>query len=416
MDRIITKKRFTPKKIFLYSLAFMFMSFTSYIFLFSDNLKKINYDKEKLTLSIVKEGNFQDYIPITGNVEPIYTFYLDLTEGGKVLEKYVIEGAILKAGDPIIKLDNPNLALQVMNTQSSFMLAESQLRYTRLTFEQNKLFKQTQLLDLEKNILNEKRNFETTKQLYSKGLESKNKYENAKDQYEFLLKSKELMVELLKKDSLTNIQLIEQGEASIKQNKDYLRLIENQLSNLTVKAPINGQLSSLKAEIGQSIGSGYRLGQIDNIDSYKIRAEIDEHYIARVKIGLKAFYEFEGKQHKLEILTVYPQVANGRFQVDLKFIGNAPKEIRRGQSVHVRLDLGGDSKALLVEAGAFDNITGGRYIYVLNKSETEAVKRIIKIGRQNPQYFEILSGLAEGEKVIISSYENFGDADKIIFR
>lgn len=416
MDRIIEKKKFTPKKIALYASGTVFLLFTLYVFVFSDQSKKINTEKDRITISEVKSGKFQDYIPISGTVEPIQTFYLDLTEGGKVVEKYVIEGTMLKAGDAIIKLDNPNLALQVMNSQSNFLLAESQLRLTRVTFEQNKLYKQTQLLDLEKNLLYEKRNFETEKELFKKGLTSKNKYESAKDQYEFLLKSRELMQELLKKDSLTNIQMVQQSEASIRQNKEYLRIIENQLSNLTVRAPISGQLSALNAEIGQSVGGGYRLGQIDNIDSYKIKAEIDEHYIARVKPGLRGVYEFNGKEFILEIKTVFPQVTNGRFSVDMNFIGQAPKEIRRGQSVHIRLDLGGESDALLIEAGAFYNSTGGQYIFVVNSNGSEAVKRDIKIGRQNPQFYEVLDGLNPGEKVITSSYSNFGDAEKVILK
>lgn len=413
MDRKIEKKRFTTKRIIMLLGAVVFILFSGYVMIFSDNARSFNVEKEKLTISKVIKGAFQDYIPVTGAVEPLDIFYLDLTEGGKVMEKYVEEGAFVNAGDPIIKLDNPNLSLQVMSSQSSFMLAESQTRATKLQFEQNKLYKQTQLLDLNKNIMNEKRNFETVKALYEKGLESKNKFENAKEQYQFLLKSKELMVELLQKDSLTNIQLLQQADESIKQNKDYLELIKNQLANLTVRAPIKGRLTSLNAQIGQSIGGGYRLGQIDNTDSYKVKVDIDEHYISRVREGLRGTFTFDDKAYELEVKRVYVQVNNGRFQVDMHFVNNTPKGIRRGQTLHIKLDLGGESNALMVEAGGFFQTTGGQWIFVVDRNENYAYKREIKIGRQNPQHYEVLGGLKEGEKVVTSSYDNYTEVEKL---
>jgi HlyD family secretion protein len=414
MDKQIQKKRFTPKKIALYSGIALFVLFVLYVFVFSDQSRKFNQDKDRLSISTVSRGKFQDYIPITGEVEPIKTFFLDVTDGGKVVQKYVEEGAVLKAGDPIIKIDNPNLSLQLMNTQSSFIYAESQLRQNRLTFEQNKLSKQNQMLDINRNLLVQKRTFENSKALYEKNLISKNEYETAKETYEYYIKSKELTLAVLKNDSLTNIQMLETAQATLKKNQEYLKLVENQLASLTVRAPISGQLTSLKAEIGQNIGGGYRLGQIDNSESYKIKADIDEHYISRVKAGQTGVYEFDGKNYSLTIKTVYPQVANGKFQVEMYFVGGEPKGIRRGQTVHIKLDLGGESDAVLVEAGGFFQTTGGQYIFVVDQSGKYAVRRAIKIGRQNPQFYEVLSGLNPGEKVITSSYENFGEAEKII--
>jgi HlyD family secretion protein len=414
MDRQIQKKRFTPKKIALYSSIALFVLFVLYVFVFSDQSKKFSQDKERISISTVSRGKFQDYIPITGEVEPIKTFFLDITDGGKIVQKFVEEGAVLKAGDAIIKIENPNLSLQLMNTQSNFIYAESQLRQNRLTFEQNKLAKQNQMLDINRNLLVQKRNFENSKALYEKNLISKNDYEAAKETYEYYVKSKELTLAVLKNDSLTNIQMLETAQATLKKNQEYLKLVENQLASLTVRAPISGQLTALKAEIGQNIGGGYRLGQIDNSDSYKVKADIDEHYISRVKAGQTGVYEFDGKNYNLTIKTVYPQVANGKFQVEMYFVGEEPKGIRRGQTVHIKLDLGGESDAILVEAGGFFQTTGGQYIFVVDQSGKSAYRRAIKIGRQNPQFYEVLSGLNPGEKVITSSYENFGDAEKII--
>jgi HlyD family secretion protein len=330
------------------------------------------------------------------------------------VQKYVQEGAFLKAGDPIIKLDNPNLSLQMMNTQSNFLLAENQLRQNILTFEQNSLQKENQLLDLDVRLQNQKRLYNNSKTLFDKGYASQNEYESNKEQYEFLLKSRELMVQVLKKDSLTYKQLVTQTETQIASSKSYLDLAKSQMDNLTVKAPINGQLTALQAEIGQSVGPGYKLGQIDNTDSYKIRAEIDEHYISRVHEGLLGDYDNDGKDVSLIVKTVYPQVINGKFYVDLIFNGKQPEGIRRGQTVHVKLQLGDSSEALLVENGGFYSTTGGQWIFIVNKSGTFAEKRQIKIGRQNPQYYEVLDGLKPGDKVITSSYENYGDIEKLI--
>jgi len=416
MDKLIEKKKWTPKKITMIAGIGVFIFFVLYIFVFSDKRAKLNVEKERLTISEVKRTQFQEYIPITGTVEPVQTFYLDLSDGGKVVKKFVEEGAMLKAGDAIIKLDNPNLSLQVMSTQSSFLQAESMSRQTKLTFEQNLLNRQDQLLNLNLELLNQERTYKNNKVLFDKGLIARNEYDVSKEKYEALISSKQILLEALKRDSLTFKQLVQQGENNVEMSKKYLSLVEEQLANLTVRAPIKGQLSSLNAEIGQSVGAGHRLGQIDNIDSFKVRAEIDEHYISRITERLTGEYEFDGKAYTLKIKTVYPQVTGGRFYVDMMFTGKQPKGIRRGQTVHIKLQLGGPSDALLVESGGFYSTTGGQWIFVVDKSGSFAERRQIKIGRQNPQFYEVLEGLKEGEKVITSSYDNYGDVEKLILK
>lgn len=416
MDRILEKKKWTLKKIIILSLAGLFGFFVVYTFIFADRSSKLNVEKERLTISQVKRAPFQEYIPVTGTVEPIQTFYLDLSDGGKVVQKFVEEGKMLKVGDPIIKLDNPNLSLQVMSTQSSFLQAQSVSRQTRLNFEQNMLNRRSQLLDVNLSLIQQERTYKNNKILVDKKLISENEYEESKEKYETLIKSMELLKEVMKKDSLTYYQLVQQGEADIEMSKNYLGLVQNQLANLTVCAPIKGQLTSLNAEIGQSVGQGFRLGQIDNIDSFKVRVEIDEHYISRIKEGQTAEYDFDGKTYILRIKTVYPQVSNGLFYVDMNFVYGLPKGIRRGQTVHLKLQLSDSAEALLIENGGFYSTTGGQWIFVLDKSGTMAERRKIKIGRQNPLYFEVLEGLYPGESVITSSYDNYNEIDKLILK
>lgn len=414
MDKVIEKKKWTLKRVVFLSSSTLFVLFAIYIFIFSGGGSKLNVEKDRLTISEVKRTPFQEYIPVTGTIEPIQTFYLDLSDGGKVVQKYVEEGAMLKIGDPILKLDNPNLSLQVMSTQSSFLQAQSVSRQTRLNFEQNMLTRRNQLLDLDLNLLLQERIYNNNKSLFEKGMISKNEYDASKEKYETLIKSKDLLNEVLKKDSLTYKQLVQQGEADIEMSKNYLGLVQNQLANLTVTAPIKGQLTSLNCEIGQSVGAGFRIGQIDNIDSFKVRVEIDEHYISRIREGQTGEYEFDNKLYRLIIKTVYPQVTNGRFYVDMIFAGKQPKGIRRGQTVHVKLQLGDSAEALLIENGGFYSTTGGQWIFVINNSGSVAERRQIKIGRQNPLYFEVLEGLKPGEKVITSSYDNYVEIDKLI--
>ncbi len=416
MDKQIQKKFWTLKRIAAISGSSLLLIFIIYLIFFSDKSSKMNVYSERLTISEVTRGPFKEFIPITGAMEPIQIFFLDLTDGGKIVQKFVEEGAFLKAGDPIIRLENPGLSLQVMNTQSSNLSAQSQLNLSQITSEQNRLTRQNQLFQMNKEILNQKRLYDQSKILFEKGMGSKFDFESNKEQYEYLLKSKDFLLEALKRDSLQNIWLIEQSKANVERSNSYLKIVENQLSNLTVRAPIKGQLTSLKAEIGQSVGGGYKLGQIDNIDSYKVRADVPEHYIARVRTGQMGEYEFNGKQYKLIVKTVYPEVKNGIFNVDLQFEGEQPKDIRRGQAVHIKLELSNLAEAIMVENGGFFSTTGGQWIFVVDPSGSFAVRRSIKIGLQNPLYYEILEGLQPGEKVITSSYENYGDTQKLILK
>jgi HlyD family secretion protein len=416
MDKPIDKKYWTIKRIGIIGIPTAIVLFVLISIVFGDRRSALNVQEERLTISTVASGLFQDYIPVTGEVMPIETYFLDVVDGGRVVHKYVEEGAYLKVGEPIIKLENINLSLNTIYNQTQVVQQENNLRTYKLALEQNKLSLQTQILNLNLQIQNQKRIYELNKKLYEKNLIPQNDFESSRDQYEYLVKSRDLSLQSYSLDSLSREGQIKQLEVTVKQLQKNMKLIEDQFSNLTVRAPINGQLTALHAEIGKSIATGQNIGQIDDTTTSKVRIDIDEHYIARVHDGQTGEWTLDDHIYKLKIKKVYVQVTGGRFQADMNFIGEAPQGIRRGQTVHIKLELGGLTNAILIETGGFYSTTGGQWIFVVDKSGTFAVRRQIKIGRQNPQCYEVLEGLRAGEKIITSSYENFGDVEKLILQ
>ena len=416
MDRKIEKKKWPPKKLAMYGGGALLLIVILYSFIFSDKSSRLNVEQDKITISTVKYGPFQEYIPITGTVQPIETFLLDVSDGGKVVTKFVEEGAFVEVGDPIVKLDNASLTLSIIYNEANVFQQINSLRSTRLAMEESRLSLQGQLLDLTHNLRLQKTTYENNKVLFEKNLISKIEYENAKDEYEYLTKKKELTLETFQKDSVFRAQQIGQLEKSVSTLQENLNITKQQLEDLTVKAPIKGQLTSLNAEIGQSIAPGANVGEIDVVDSFKVRASIDEHYIARVSPGQTGEFSFNNHDYKLVIKKVFPEVKSGQFQVDMNFEGDIPKGIRRGQSVQVRLELSELSEALTIERGGFYQTTGGQWIFVLDPSGGTAYKREIRLGRQNTGEFEVLGGLKKGEKVITSSYDTYGDVDKLVLK
>jgi len=416
MDRKIEKKKWPPKKIITYGVISAIAIIILYSFIFGDRSSRLNVDKDKITISTVKYGPFQEYIPVTGTVMPIQTFLLDVSDGGKVVKKYIDEGAFVNVGDPIIKLDNASLTLNIIYNEANVFQQINSLRSTRLSMEESRLNLQSQLLDTEHNLRLQTTTYKNDKVLYEKNLISRVEFENARDEYNYLVNKTKLTIETYQKDSLFRAQQISQLEKSVNTLQENLNITKKQLEDLTVRAPIKGQLTSLNAEIGQSIAPGQNVGEIDVVDSFKVRVPIDEHYIARVAVGQTGEFSFNNKDYRLIIKKVFPEVKNGQFEVDMHFVGEAPKGIRRGQSLQIRLELGELSSALTVDRGGFYQNTGGQWIFVVDPSGSYAVKRDITLGRQNSEQFEVLSGLKKGEKVITSSYDNFGDADKLVLK
>lgn len=414
MDKKIEKKKWPPKKILMVSGGTIFFLLIFYNLIFGDTSTRLNVDTEKLTVSTVSKGPFQEFIPVTGTILPIKTIYLDALEGGRVDRLFLEEGAFVNKGDEILRLVNTNLQSDVMFREAQLFEQVNNLRNTRLAFEQAKLRNKSDLIELENQIRRQRRRLEIQKGLLDQNLTSKQEYEEAKDDFDYTTKRYELLIETIRQDSMLRDIQIQSLESSIQRLQTNLNIIKESLDNLTIRAPLKGQLTARNAELGESKRPGDRLGQIDVLDGFKVRADIDEHYITRIEIGQTGEFDLAGKSYRLIIKKVYPQVTNGRFQVDLEFADETPKDIRRGQTLQVRLELGEQQDAVLVPRGGFYQKTGGQWIYVVDPSGDFAVRRSIRLGRQNPQMFEVLDGLYPGEKVITSSYDTYGDIEKLI--
>jgi HlyD family secretion protein len=416
MDKKIAKKKWPPKRIAMYSAIGIFVFIIFYTFAFGDHSRKLNVETERLTISTVSVEPFQEFIPVTGEVQPIETYYLDVSEGGRVVEKYAEEGAFLEIGDPIIRLENPSLALSIMYNEAQVFQTMNSLRGVRLSMEQNSLTLQGSLLNLEYDIRKQKRIYRNNEKLFEKQLIAEIDFEDSKDDYEYLLHLLDLTVETNQKDSLFRMEQIKNLEINVNRMQKQLEMTKAQMENLTVRAPIKGQLTALMAEIGQSINRGQNLGRIDDIENYKIRVQVDEHYLARVAKGQFGEFTFADEVYKLVIEKVYVQVNNGRFEVDMHFIDQLPDGIRRGQTVRIKLELGDLSDATTIARGGFFQTTGGQWVFVVNESGEFAEKRQISLGRKNTQVYEVISGLNPGEKVITSSYDNYGEVEKLVLQ
>ena len=416
MDKQIKKKKWTVKRVSMFSLAGAFVILALYNIIFGDHSSKLNVKKERITISTVEKGLFQEFIPVTGNVVPIKTFYLDAIEGGRVEKIFEEAGSFVNKGDSLLKLANTNLLLDIMYREAELFQQSNNLRNTRIAMEQNKLTLRAQLLDIEYRLKLQKRVFEEASELHSKNLVSEKEFQEAKDNYEYLSSTLELTIETQTQDSIYRAVQINQLEASVDRINDNLEIVKQNLENLVLKAPVTGQLTSLNAEIGENKVRGERLGQIDVLDGFKIRVGVDEHYISRIELGLGGDFTFAGTEYSLLIKKIYPEVLNGRFEVDMEFSGAEPEGIRRGQTLHIRLELGVLAEAILLDRGGFYQKTGGQWVYVVDESGDFAVKRKVRIGRQNPDVFEVLDGLEVGEKVITSSYDTYENIDKLILK
>lgn len=414
MDRKIEKKNWPPKKIILYSISGLFIIVVLYNLIFGDTSSKLNVDIEKITISTVSRGPFQEFIPVTGNVIPIKTVYLDAIEGGRVEKRFLEAGSMVQQGDKILELGNTNLMMDIMFREAEFYEQSNNLRNTRLAMEQNRLQLKSELLQLDYQIIRLKRDYDRSEQLLADNLISMQEYERIKDEYEFSIKRRDLAIESFKQDSIFRKIQIKQLEASLVRMQNNLELVKSKMENLIIRAPVSGQLTSLNAEIGESKSRGERLGQVDVLDGFKVRAAIDEHYLSRISVGLGGEFDFADSSHKLVTTKIYPEIREGRFDVDLMFEDKEPPGLRRGKTLHIRLALGDLSEAILLARGGFYQKTGGQWVYMLDDNENIAIKHRIRLGRQNPQMFEVLEGLEPGQKVITSSYDSFGDNDKLI--
>jgi HlyD family secretion protein len=416
VDRVIAKKKWNRKRILTIAgiAAIVLLAAASYYF--TSGKSKLNVDLDRITISEVKKGPFQEFIPVNGVVMPLTTIYLDALEGGRVEEKYVEDGAIMKKGDPILRLSNTDLELNLLSQQSNVYNTLTQMQIARNAAQQNTVSKLNQMTDVESALKEAERIYNLDKSLYQQKAIGLQEFKKAENDYNYYLQKKELTQQLLKQDSLTNNQQLEQAKQSYQGSQDALTLFRKKVGDLIVRAPIDGQLTSLDAEIGQSKNKGERLGQIDVLDGFKVRVDIDEHYISRIYTGLMGEFTFADKDYKLKIIKVYTQVTNGRFQVDMAFVGDVPKGIRRGQTLQIRLALSDETEALLLAKGGFYQQTGGNWVFKVSDNGNTAYKVDIQLGRQNPDYYEVLSGLKPGDKVVTSSYENYGNMQELVLK
>lgn len=418
MDKIIEKKKgwraaFTKKALPYWGGALV-LALVLWL-VFRDNSATLRVNADSLTISQVSQGEFNDYIRVSGQVQPMTTIQISPQEGGIVQEIVTEEGSRLKAGDVIVRLSNDNLDLQILNSEAELAEKENILRNTLISMEQQKLSLKQDKLQLQTEVARLKRKYEQNKALYEDKLIAREDYLTSKEDYELAAGKLELVKDRAEQDSLYRSVQILQMQESLDNMRRNMLMIRHRKENLTIKAPIDGELGLLDVVLGQSISAGMKIGQINNLDSYKIEAQIDEHYIDRVSAGLAATFQRQNDSYGAIIRKVYPEVRDGKFKADFKFEGETPDNIRSGQTYYLNLQLGQPENAVLVPRGTFYQKTGGKWIFVVAPEGGKAVRREIRIGRQNPQYYEVLEGLQPGEKVITSGYDSFGDNDVLVF-
>ena len=418
MDRPIEKKKglalaFTSK-----ALPYWFGGFMAIFIMwliFRDDSSTLRVNADTLTISEVNAGEFNDYIRLSGQVQPMTTVQLSPRESGIVEQIVIEEGASVKAGDVIVILTNDDLDLEILNSEANLAEKENALRNTMIQMEQEKMLLKLNIVELQTEVARKGRALESQKRLFDDGLIGKEEYMRSEEDYILYCKKLEVNMAKAEQDSIYRSVQIQQMQESLKNMKLNMERIRLRKENLAVKAPIDGELGLLDVVLGQSVGSGMKIGQINDMDNYKIEVLIDEHYIDRVNPGLSATFERQNETYGATIRKVYPEVRAGKFQADFKFSEEQPANIRTGQTYYLNLQLGQPESAVLIPRGTFYQKTGGKWIYVVSPSGDKAVKREIRIGRQNPQYYEVLEGLEPGEKVITSGYDNFGDNEVLIF-
>lgn len=416
MDRKIENKGKKWRRIAWIAGGVIIGIFVFYQIIFGDKSSRLNVDTDKITIENIREDAFLDYIAVIGTVEPIQTIYLDATEGGRVEEIYRREGGMVEIGEPLARLTNTTLLLDISNAETNYARTVNDMRMFRVQLQQQNLSSRNQLLDLSLALRQYERQFNNNKVLMEQDHISREEYEISKEQFEITTEKLELFRETYKQDSLYRILQLDAMETSLENMEENMKLVYQRLGALELKAPVYGELASLNLEIGQMVNRGERLGRINILDSYKLRVEIDEHYISRVTQGLSGDFEFAGSRYDLVITRIYPEVQAGRFAVDMEFTDGIPDQIRIGQTFRIRLELGESRDAILIPRGGFYQSTGGQWVYVVDPSGSFATRREIRIGRQNPRFYEVLDGVEPGERVIVSSYDNFGNVDRLVLK
>ena len=416
MDRVIEKKYWSKKRILTIAGITALVALIAASYYYTSGKSKLDVDTERITISEIKKGTFQEFIPVNGVVLPLTTIYLDAVEGGRVEEKYVDDGAMMKKGQPILRLSNTDLQLGLVTQQTNVYNLLTQMQISKNAAQQNTVSKLNQMTDVESQFKEAERIYKLDNYLYKEKVIGSQEYQQALNNYNYLLQKKKLTDQILQQDSVSTEQQLKQARQSFEGSQNALNVMRQKVGDLIVRAPIDGQLTSLDAEVGQSKNKGERLGQVDVLSGYKVRVDIDEHYISRIFIGLMGDFDFADTTYKLVIKKVYTQVTNGRFQVDMEFVGKVPQGIRRGQTLQIRLALSDETQAILLPKGGFYQQTGGNWIFKVSANGNTAYKVDIQLGRQNPDYYEVLSGLKPGDKVVTNSYETYGNMQELVLK
>ncbi len=415
MDKKIKKKKWTAKKIGIYVTIGLFFMFIVYNLIISGEGVRLNVERSKINISTVFKGEFREYIPVDGHVLPIKTIRLDAIEGGIVSIKHHEGGILVEEGDTILELANNALLQNFVREETQAFRLVNELENTKLSLQRNQFDLKRSLLQLDYQIDAAKDAYERGKKLYEESIISEQEYLNLKREFNRLLDNRAIQIESNRFDSISSVTQIRQTEATLSRTRDNLHMIKKNLDNLFIKAPISGRLSTIDAEVGESIKLGQNIGQIDDLNGFKVSATIDEHYISRIYVGLKGSFSFASGDFGLEITKVYPEVNDGLFEVDMAF-DTIPNGIRRGQTLQIRLQLSENITAVQIPRGSFYQTTGGNWIFVVTKDGSTAERRDIRLGRVNPRFYEVMEGLKLGEKVVISSYKGYEDKDILIIK
>lgn len=419
MDIKLEKKKgwraLFQKKNLPYALAGVFVVFVAWLLL-RDNASVLRVDADVVTVSDVRSGEFNDYVRLTGTVQPITTVQLSPLESGIVERIVAEEGTSVKRGDVIIEMSNNSLSMQILQSEADLAEKQNILRNTLISMEQERLSLRQNRLQLDLDVERKRRTYLQNEELYKSDLLAKEEWLRSKEDYELSKNQRDLNLERQIQDSLYRTNQVEQMNENLASMALNMQLIRQRVDNLNVKAPIDGEVGMLDITLGQSIGQGANIGQINDLSTFKVTAQIDEHYIDRVVTGLTASFERQDTRFEMLLRKVYPEVRNGQFRADFVFAGDVPENIRSGQTYYLNLQLGQPTEAVIIPRGSFYQSTGGAWIYVVDASGEKAYRRDIRIGRQNPQYYEVVEGLQAGEKVITSSYDNFGDHDVLLLK
>jgi HlyD family secretion protein len=414
MDRVIKKKKWGRKRILTIAgiTGIVVLIFGS--FYMTSGKSKYNVPRERITISEVTKGMFEEIIPVNGDVEPIYTVMLTASDGGKVEQKYVEDGTMMTKGQPIMRLSNSDLALQLATQQTAVFSAQAEYQLSKNEAEQNTVSKLNTMADVESSFKEAERVYNLDKKLFAQKAIGSQEFQTAQNLYDYNKQKRDLSKQILRDDSLTTKQQLAQQQDSYNSMRGTLELLRQKVKDLIVVSPIDGLLTSMDAEIGQTKNKGEALGELDVMSSYKVRVTIDQHYISRIYNGLRGDFMFADTTYNLEIRKIYAQVTNGSFQVDMQFLGKAPKGIRRGQTLQIRLSLSDPTPAILLPKGGFFQQTGGNWIFKLSSDGSTAYRVDIQLNRASPDFYEVVSGLQPGDKVVTSSYDNYDKIQELV--